>query len=272
MQVVANLSSNAIVSTETEAEIGDTSVRNGQYVLQIPDGVAVYVDENSHVIPQDGTSIPVLAAGELLIRFPMYDHIIFNYLLEDSDIAAIDLAGPQPTAGTVTPAGPTWSGVYAASSVPRCQVGRGGGGPLGVAPNSVAILPVNSARASASFGAMVTALQDITSFNPGTPGTDDVMMWWEIATVQNSEDIVSGYGVTDGLNNPSFRSLVKVDQEPNDFFVYVSVDDGASWFQANRLEPLDLITPGVDLRIAFLNTGNRKIFLLGYAILFQDLP
>lgn len=272
MRVVANLSSNAIVGTETEQSPNEVSVRNGQYVLQIPDGVAVNVESSSHILPQDATSIPVVAAGELLVRFPMYDHVIYNYFLEDTDIAALDLAGPQPTAGTVTPAGPSWAGVYGGSSRPRCQIGRGGGGPLGIAPNSVAILPVNSARAAPTFGALVTALEDITPFNVLNPGTDDVMMWWEIGTVTNSEDIVHGYGVTVDENTPCLRRLTKIEQEPNDFFVYVSVDNGATWYQANRLEPLDLVVPGVDLRIAFLNTGTRKIFLLGYALLFQDLP
>ena len=274
MQVIANLSSNAIVQTEAEQLPGSAAVRNGHYVIQLPEGTAVEVVPTSHIIPQDATSIPTLAAGELLIRFPMFDHVIYNYLLEDTDIAALDFSSsaPQPASGTVTPGSPSWAGVYSASSYPRCQVGRGGGGALGVAPNSVAVLTVNSTRASPSFGSLVTALQDITAFNPGTPGTDDVMMWWEIAQVVNTEDTLSGFNATLGVNTPNLRSLQKTAPEPADFFVYVSVDDGVSWTQANYLEPADLVTPGINLRIAFLNTGTLKYYVLGYAILFQDLP
>jgi len=277
MQVVANIASNQIVTTGYEPEVGGSTLVNGQYALVIPPGVAIEVDGSSYILPQNSGSIPVQAVAELLVRFPMYDHVLYNYLLEDTDIADIDVSGaaPQPTGASVTPSSPAWfiSGFGPGPNGPRCQVGRGSGPPLGVAPGSVCILPGNTNRTLGStYGALVTTTEDLTPFNPGNPGTDDVMMWWEVATVTTSEDIVSGYGVTSGVNEPARRQLQKIDQEPATLFCYVSVDDGVTWFQANYLEPLDLAVPGTDLRIAFINSGTEKLYLLGFAMLFQDLP
>ena len=277
MQVVVNIASNQIVSTSSEPEVGGTTTVNGQYLFIPPPGVAITVDNTSYLLPQDAGSLPVQAATELLVRFPMYDHVLYNYLLEDADIADLDVSSgaPQPASGTVTPASPAWdtAGLVAGPNGPRCQVGRGSGPPLGIAPGSVAILGRNDNRtAGATFGALVTATEDLTPFNPGNPGTDDVMMWWEVARVSTSEDIITGYGATAGVNQPAIRSLEKIDQEPSGLFVYVSVDNGATWFEADYLQPLDLAVPGTDLRIAFLNAGTEKLYLLGFAMLFQDLP
>lgn len=277
MQVVVNLASDQIVSTGFEPEVGGTTVVNGKYLFVTPPGVALTVDSSSYLIPQDSGSLPFLAAAELLVRFPMYDHVLYNYLLEDADVADIDVSSgaPQPASGNVTPASPGWdvAGLVGGPNGPRCQVGRGSGPPLGLAPGSVAILSRNDNRTlGATYGSLVTDTEDLTPFNPGNPGTDDVMMWWEVARVSTSEDVVSGFGTTAGLNTPSLRNLEKIDQEPADFYCYVSVDDGLTWYEADYLQPLDLASSGTDLRIAFINAGTEKLYLLGFAMLFQDLP
>jgi hypothetical protein len=267
MQVVFNIASNAVVTTQSDPEIGESTTINGQYLMVIPPGAAVTVDSSS-----TPASVSLEAATELLVRFPMYDHVLYNYFLDATDIADLDLTGsaPQPTVGTVVSGtAPT----LVPGSVPRCQVGRGSGpAPTGVAPNSVAMLRPNLAAASPTYGCIILDTVDLTPFNPGTPGTDNVMMWWEIARVATSEDIAHGYGTTAGVNTPALRQLEKIDQEPANLLVYVSVDDGTSWYEAPYLQPTDLVTSGTSLRVAFVNQTSQKLYLTGFAILFQDLP
>jgi len=267
MQVVFNLASNAVVTTQSDPEVGETTTINGQYALVIPPGAAVTVDATS-----TAASVALDAATELLVRYPMYDHVLYNYFLDSTDIADLDLSSgaPQPTSGTVSGGGaPTLD----PGPVPRCQVGRGAGpAPVGSAPNSVAILPQNGVDLNPTFGCVITDTVDLTPFNPGTPGTDNVMMWWEVAEVNTTEDIAHGYNVTAGVNSPAFRQLEKIDQEPAGLLVYASVDDGVTWFEAPYLQPTDLVTSGTDLRVAFVNESTTKIYLTGFAILIQDLP
>ncbi len=274
MQIAINLASDQVVSSGSEPDVGDSTVVNGQYLIVTPPGTAISVDSTSYVIPQNAGSITGLVASELLIRFPMYDHVISNHFIEASDIAEVDVsaAAPQPTVATVTPTPPPWAGSIPSALGPRCQVGRGSSPPLGSAAGSIKILPRNSARATPTYGSLVTAQTNITPLNLANPGTDNVMMWWEIARGSLTEDVMNGFGTTLGVNDPALRKIEKIDQEDPNFFVYVSVDNGSSWFRAEYLEPLDLITPGVNLRIAFLNTGPDPIYLLGFALLLQDLP
>lgn len=268
MQVVFNIASNAVVTTQSDPEVGESTTVNGQFLMVIPPGAAVTVDASS-----TPATVSLAAATELLVRFPMYDHVLYNWFLDSTDVADLDLSGsaPQPTSGTVAAGTPP---SMDPGSVPRCQVGRGSGpAPTGVAPNSVALLAPNLVDTpGATFGCIVTNAVDLTPYNPVTPGTDNVMMWWEIATVTTTEDIAHGYGTTAGQNTPSLRRLEKVDQEPPGFMVYVSVDDGASWYEAPYLQPTDLVTSGTDLRIAFVNETSEKVYLTGFAVLFQDLP
>jgi len=267
MQVVANIASDAIVTTSSDPEVGGSTTVNGQYLLVMPPGVAVTVTSSS-----TPASVAADAAAELLVRFPMYDHVVYNYFLDSTDVAALDLSGaaPQPTSGTVAVGtAPTND----PGPVPRCQVGRGvGPAPVGVAPNSVAVLASHGSASTPSYGCIITDTEDLTPFNAGNPGADNVMVWWDIATVSTTDDIVQGYGLTAGVNLPAQRQQEKIDQEPADFRVYISVDDGASWYEASYLEPVDLVTAGTDLRVAFVNDSGTKLYLNAFALLFQDLP
>lgn len=267
MQVVANISSDAIINTISDPEIGDSTKVDGQYLIPMPPGVAVTIDDTS-----TPASVAADAAAELLVRFPMYDHVVYNFFLDSADVAALDLTGAvsQPTGGTVV-AGTAPS--MDPGPVPRCQVGRGAGpAPVGVAPNSVAIFRSNVAASTSTFGCIITDTEDLTPFNPGNPGADNVMVWWQLAEVSTTEDIGNGYNLTNDINIPASRYVQAVDQEPADFQVYISVDDGTSWHEASYLEPTDLVTAGASLRVAFVNEGGEKLHLLAFALLFQDLP
>ena len=266
MQVVFNLASDAVVSTQSDPEVGGMTTTNGQYLIVVPPGAAVTVDETS-----TPASVAADSAAELLIRYPMYDHVLYNYFLDSTDVGDLDLSSsaPQPNGGSVVSGTPP---TLDPGPVPRCQVGRAIGPNPGVAPNSVAMLPSNPTALIPTYGCIILATVDLTPFNPGTPGTDNLMLWWDIATVVTSEDVAHGYNTTLGVNTPAIRSSVKADQEPADYYVYVSVDDGVSWAQADYLEPTDLAAAGTDLRVAFVWEGAQKLYLNGFAVMLQDLP
>jgi hypothetical protein len=277
MDVIANLASMKVVTTDFSAAQGVNTRMNGHFTLPIPYSVGLTVDSASYILPQNAGSLPKKAVAEFLVRFPMYDHALYNFFLEDSDITGLDLtaAAPQPTAATVTPPGPPWV-AHVPGSVPRCQTGRGIGGlPLGASPNSTAMLPLNNSASDSTFGCIITDTVDITALNPTSPGTDEVMLWWDLAAFSTSEDVLSGFGATAGLNTPAGRNMNRQDPELSvagvGVYVYASNDDGVSWYRVNYLEPIDLTVAGTLMRFAFINTTGLKIHLMGFAALFPNL-
>lgn len=274
MQIIGNLSSDDVVKSESSPSVGGTTVVNGQYLIPVPDGVAIELGPSSYIQPQDSGSVTGLISAALLARYPQFDNISSNFLLDVNDLLKVEVTsgGPEPTSGTVNPTPPSWAAYGPGNNGPRCQVGRAGSSPAGNAPSSVAILPRNDGATSPTYGLLMTDSEDLTPLNPSNPGTRDVMLWWEVATITTNEDIVTGYNTTSGQETPSFRRITKTDPALADLFVYVSVDDGASWYQADYLTPVDLVTPGTDLRVAFVNAGTSKIYLLGFAVLIQNLP
>lgn len=261
-----------ILHARSDQPEGEVTTLNGQFILPVPPGTAVEVTSLSYITPQDGGSIPGLIASELLIRYPMYDHVLYDFLLEATDIAGYDL-GPgvvSPTAANVTPAGPPWAALIPSPNGARCQIGRGAGpGPTGTAPGSAAILPKNTAKAAPNYGHLVTVLNDIAPVSP--TGTDDVMMWWFVTQMSTTTDILHGFGATLGLEAPALRQMTDLDQELADLYCYVSNDDGVTWFLASYLTPTDLTVAGTNIRVAFVNASTNKVYLLGWALLYKEV-
>ena len=245
---------------------------NGQFIVPVPPGIAIAVDSTSHILPQDATSVSSLIAAELLIRYPMYDHVLFDFLLESADIAGYETAPGtvSPTAANVTPGGPSWAAFIQSPNGPRCQIGRGAGpGPVGMVPGSAAILPENTAKAAPNYGNLTTVLNDISSAAP--TGTDDVMMWWFVTQMDTTADILHGSGGALGDDTPALRQMTELDQEIANFFCYVSNDDGVTWHLANYLTPTDLTVTGTNIRVCFLNARASRVYLLGWALLYKEV-
>ena len=270
MYVVSNLSSNAIEGTRKEGSVGDVLVTNGKFFLPTPPGVAVEVNSSSFLFPQTNPlSLPYQIANGFLERNPNYDHVVSNFFLEANDLAMLDT--------TATPPYPTGANV-ASGYLPvrtrgslgaRFQIGRASLPPVGIVPNAVAVLPANTkVTGTDNYGSIITDTVNLIPYNPA--GTDEVYLWWKIAKYQTSEDIVQGYGATLGQNTPAQKELTEIDPDYSDFYVYASVDDGVTWYQAEYLTPTDLVVAGTNLRLAFINEGTDKIYLLGFAVLFPN--
>lgn len=251
MRVIAELASNRLVRTQSDPPVGNGVTVNGQFVVPIPEGASVTLTPASYLTPQNAGSVPGQAAAALLARYPMYAHVAFNYLLEAGDVAALDLAATGP------------SGV-----ISRAMTGRGAGVGTGIAPNSTVILPQNNTTGGpARPGCLVTDTIDIGPATGGA-GAEEVLLWWKVADFVTSEDTLHGYGPTVGLNIPVHRDLTETSQTPAGLTVSVSNDDGATWFTAPRLTPVNLGVFDTDVRVAFVNTSPNRVYLLAFAVLF----
>ncbi len=273
MYVIANLATGEITGTQTEKSVGELFGVNGKFVVPSPPGVPLDVRPTSFLTPQTSGSIPYEVANEFLARNPNYDNVLWNFFLQVSDVAQLDVSSgaPSPVAANVSAGFPPT--MVPSTLGPRCQIGRAvGPAPVGVAPNSIAVLPANTKTSGTSqYGSLILDTIDLTPFNPLNPGTDEVLVWWKIARTSITEDIVQGFGVTAGLNTPTLKSLQETQPNFPGFHVYASVDDGVSWYECNYLRPRDLVTAGTNFRLAFINEGSEKLYLLGVAVLFPNL-
>jgi|APSaa5957512535_1039671.scaffolds.fasta_scaffold05020_3 hypothetical protein len=157
-----------IIRTDSTPVAGTDTPTNGQFVFTVPEGAALEVDSTSFWFPQDDlNSIPSQTAAEFLVRYPMYDHILYNFYLDNVDVTSLDLAAfaTLPASGNTTPA-LLAPGISAPASA-RCQLGRGSGaGDVGMVPNSLALSPASAARASNVYGCILTTTIDLWDYNP----------------------------------------------------------------------------------------------------------
>ncbi len=364
-----------IVRTDSSEKVGEETPINGQFVFYAPEGASLNVDKNSFILPQSSPqSVPARAAAEFLIRYPMYDHVLYNFYLDNNDVNSYDLSTgiSFPTSINTFPA---FSLPFDPAPLARCQVGRGAGpGSIGMAPNSVAVLPASVNRANPVYGSLVTTKVDLWGYNPlsvritgpvapgsvilikgipltavgaprvsgsddfdstgapsvvaadiaaaindpansfatfvlatvdpvnpalvqlrpipasnttvtlnspsagistveSHPGTQDMMLWWKASYLSVTQDQgLAVVGSNAGKNDPAVKSTETINPDHPDLLVYVSVDDGTSWYRVKYLEPVDVVTAGTDLRVCFVNVGSSKIFIHGFCALFSDLP
>ena len=272
MRVIANLANNEIIATGSEPGLSEQTTVNGQYVVTYPQGVSVEVGPTSYLTPQDANSVGAQAAAEFLIRYPMYDHVLYSFLLEVSDITGTAPIGGGVDLAVAAPSPATVLGMSAPANGPRCQIGRGAGpAPVGIAPGSVVVLPAAQAQTTARYGSLVSGTYDITQVPISSTGMDECLVWWKISSTADTQDILSGYGVTAGQNSPALREMMQTIQEVPGFQVYVSNDDGVTWYHTQYMEPTDLVNSGTDLRICFANTTTNKIYLHGFCLMFSDI-
>lgn len=266
MRVIATVDSNSIVQTEETPSLGTVVSRNGHYAIPLVDSAKISIDETSIVTPTtDPASIVAQNFTALLREYPQYSNIVYNALIADTDLDGLDTAAVLNENNPVT-----------ATHVSRLQFGRGTGGPLpsGNAPNSVACLEQNAACPGPGMerpGVIVTDTIDITALTGGA-GATTFAVYWYIYEFSTTPDVNASFGALAGTNDPAIRQMVEVDQEPADFEVWLSGNNG-TWFGGpplvQRLKPVTFAFPATELRIAFKNTNNlKKRYLAHYALMF----
>jgi hypothetical protein len=262
MRIVATLDSNEILQVEKNPPNGVPVSRNGQYMVPVAEGVKVAVEPDSFILPSaNPNSVVAQNFAGLLVQFPQYENILFNPLIEGGDIDDLDPAGVLNEGSPVT-----------ASHISRFQFGRGTAGPLpsGNAPNSVAVLPQND---SPGFGlekpgVIVTDTIDVGPLTGGI-GATEFAVYWYIYEFDTTTDVRSSFGAFAGQNSPAIREVLELDQEPSDFEVFISINDGANFFPVERLIPIAFCNPGLLIRLAFKNTNSlRKRYIAHYGLLF----
>jgi hypothetical protein len=262
MRIIATLAGNEIIQVEKNPPDGVPVARNGTYNVPVPEGVKVAVEPASFVLPSsDPNSVVAQGYAGLLAQFPQYENILFNPLIEDIDMDDLD-----PTAILNEGAPPT------ASHVSRLQMGRGTAGPLtpGMAANSVAVLESNDTLGFGfeKPGVLITDTIDIGPLTGGL-GADEFVVYWYIYDFDTTTDVRSAFGFFAGQNTPAIRNVLEVDQEPSELEVFISINDGLTFFPVNRLIPIAFCNPGLLVRIAFKNTDpTKKKYLAGYALMF----
>jgi len=198
---------------------------------------------------------------ELLARFPMFENIVFNPLLEAGDAADLDPSAVLDNTTNQVIAAP-----FTGSFSPRFQTGRGSGPQTGLTPGSTAVLAPNNQTTPPRPGLIITDTIDISAIAPS--GATEFMVYWKVYRYSTSQDIMSSFGVFNGINQPAVRSIEEIDQEAPEIVVALSLDDGASFMPVGFLEPLTNCAPSTELRLAFTNTGSDKVYLGAYAVLF----
>jgi hypothetical protein len=262
MRIVATLSDHRIIQVEKNPPEGELVDLTGKYNIPIPEGVKVAVGPNSFVLPSSNPdSVVAKAFSGLLAQFPQYDNILFNPLIEDTDINDLDLAGVLNEGVPVS-----------ASHRSRVQVGRGTGGllPSGTAANSVALLESNNTLGAGNErpGVLITDTIDIGPLTGGL-GSNDFMVYWYIYDFETSTDVRASFGFFAGQNTPALRNVVEVDQEPNDLEVFISINNGANFLPVQRLVPITFCDAASQIKLAFKNTDPlKKKYVAQYALLF----
>jgi hypothetical protein len=252
MRVLGNLSDLKVLQVEKTPELADPVDFNGKFIIPIPAGAKVDVDSSSYITPVDGSDLSSLAQAGLLAQYPQYGTIVFNPLLTSADVADLDLTALGP-----------------GSEKARVQTGRGAGpAATGQAPCMTAILRQNGLVTPARPGCVVTDTIDISAATSGV-GADEFMVWWQIYDFGTSQDVVSGYGATAGQNTPALKAVTEIDQEPTNFEVHLSINDGIAYTKVGRLEPVGFCVKSSLLRLAFINRSTvARRYLCAYSIMF----
>ncbi|OHD80637.1 MAG: hypothetical protein A3J97_05910 [Spirochaetes bacterium RIFOXYC1_FULL_54_7] len=252
--LLAGETSSVIIQVAGTPEVNTATPINGKFVVGIPDGVTppVITSASRLLDPSVPPGILPTIYNSLLAQYPTYGNILYNPILNASDIAKLDATAVFPW----DPGPPikTWSS--------RFQTGTPLGGTKGVAPNSVAVLPENSTTTPIRPGVLITDKIDIAAYTGGL-GASSFVVYWKVYQMSVTNDVMN---YTSGVNTPALKNLIEVDQDILD--VFLSCDNGVGYTQASRLATVSTGVPGNDVRLAFINHTRSKVYVTAYAVMF----
>ncbi len=246
--------------TPTSGTAGAANI-NGCYLIPVIKGVDFPIDADSYVLAGpapgdvDGGDVSSISYAHLLAMYPMFGNVYFNPLLTYKHVEEIDLTATFTDNFTNPP------NIYQFPT--RIQTGRPSGGPLpqGQMPMNTAILPINPHSLVDRPGVLITNEIDIEPYI--TDGANNFLVYWKLYDFTITHDVANGT-----VNDPAIRSVIEPDQEPEDFKVYLSPDNGLSWCEVGLLEPVGFCDKTKKIRLAFVNRSASKIYLATYAVLF----
>jgi hypothetical protein len=266
MRVLVDLGSHVtgnpqIVQVERTPESGAAGGINinGKYVLPIFKGAEFPVDQSSYVLAGgvvDGGDISSISMAHMLADYPMFSNVYFNPLLTAAHVDEIDFTAQFRDIIT-SPGNVYMFGVRIQTGRPTSMLPD----PVGQMPTHTAIMPINRATTPDRPGVLITQEIDLSTYMPD--GTDNFLVYWKLLDFDVSQDVVQGT-----TNEPSVRTVTEPDQEPDDFAVFLSPDNGVSWCQVGLLEPVGFCDKTQKIRVAFVNRSDTKIYLANYAVLF----
>jgi hypothetical protein len=210
------------------------------------------------LFPTDGTDI-ISDYHQTVADELGYSYFKFNPLMTASDVALL----------SQDPASIPYSGSNTLVS-PRFQTGRAVA-PMGLAPNSVALLSVNPNTNAP--GAIVTDVIDISADYP--TGTSSFLFHWKTVRFLTTPDVIQ-YG---GSNEPITESVVDLDSSgtydgesvtipPTSFKVALLAEDGSwvSWL--DKGVQCEVCSPITKFRLGFFNWIGRKAHLISYSVFY----
>jgi len=260
-----------VVQVQRIPVIGTTGAEaiNGRYAIPVPMGIDFPISSSDIILDGAGdivaSSVVSEAYAHLLALFPQFENVYFNPLLTSDHVDELVLDQTfHFTDRSLTPP---------VQFFPRFQTGREEGVPDdGQMPTHTALMPVNSGMTTPRPGLIITDSIDIgphtLDCDSNEVGTDEFMVYWKLYDFTVTQDIAADAGLLAGTNTPALRMLEEMDQEPANFSVWLTTDDGANWCQVRRLEPIAFCDKSTAVRLAFRNDSTSKFFLASYALLF----
>jgi len=209
---------------------------NGKWVLDCPDGVS----PNS----LEGTPADVITREiepQMLSLYPSYESVIFNPLMDSSNVFEGTQLFPSPSGQTPS----------------RYKVG--------VIPNVACVLSKNDTQGAGREGVGITYEIDITANTSDGLGRQTFLPYWRGVTKTTSMDISPVYNLSE-QNVPS--QLVFSQASSVQYSVYLSGDNGNTYERVDLLQPFSFNNVVDTIRFAFVNESAADVFILSYALMF----
>ena len=246
-------------------------VVNGKFIIPMPLDVDFPITTASYILDGageiDGSDVVSQGYAYLLAAYPMFGNIYFNPLLTSDHVGELVLDRSfHFTDKSLTPP---------VNFYPRFQTGRENGvADDGQMPTHTALCALNRTVTPERPGLMITEPIDIGPYtldcDSNPVGADEFLVYWKLYAFDETHDISTEWGANAGANTPALRSIQETDQEPSDFSVYITTDNGANWCEVGLLEPVAFCDKTTTVRLAFRNDDprGRKVFIASYALLF----